>query len=627
MLFKKSTQNTNTNPQDLGGFNPANYQPQPNNGQLHPTGSMPPNQGGVPPQSQVISQPTRGIPPQVTPPPAPKKKSKLPLIIGFILLIVVLGVVALKVKSMVDNANKPEETPEVAYETTGKYALDSLLSALNTYNPETLDSLIGTKDGDSYLAQEWAYVNRVKLREEFITKVGSLVKFEYPNDLMNSGEAVKITHPDYEAIKNNMHTDTEYIKRMLTSSGYKPADYDFSNELTNLMLQYILDKGSIPVKTTDLVIPIRLSVSGTPYIESDADLDDLLFGSDELRGMCTKFSQVCLDWTGFKDEEYVDREEQHNPEYDKWEKVFKKYYKADKGVFNKHTSKWEPFYKRTKKNKYVLDKKGNKVVNYYTIKDKHGKDWIQPDKTIFVKVTKVRQVEDPWVEETGITFNWIGQNYIKNKYTGTGDRYVRVGDGSRENPAGVGTSLITKILCTDGKYHDVRVTLLGYWDKQDGIDYAEKFSIKNRGFSVNSVVQLITAEFRIENLENKAIEFEGSEFTLADKNANISPRTGTLYGFSELTRIEPKQTVVINDWASSTELQFKYFCWGRTFGREFPILYFKVLAGDDKNVAKYSAYEQFTGKSNLEAKPEEQSQPSTGSSQSSQPDNESEDNE
>lgn len=594
MPFKKQSKNTNTDVQGLGGFNPADYQSQ------QGIGVQPQNNGSQPQQGVGIQPPNSGN--QQT--PSPKRKRKFPIVLCIVAILAVTGVGVFVAKSFLSNSERVEE-PEAVYETTGRYALDNLLSALNSYNPETIDSLVGTEDGDSYIAQEWAYVNGVKLREEFITKVCSLVKFAYPNDLMNSGEAVKVTHPDYEAIKNNMQSDTDYIKRMFSSSGYKVTDYNFSDELTNLMVQYILDKGDIPVKTTELVIPIRLNVSGTPYIESDAGLDDLLFGSDGLRGMCAKFSQICLGWTGFKDEEYEEREEQHNPEYDKWNKVFKKYYKADKGIFNKRTSKWEPFYKRTKDNKYVLDKKGNKVVNYYTIKDKNGKDWIQPDKTIFVKATKVRQVEDPWVEETGILYNWIGQNYIKNRYAGTGDRYVRVGDGSRENPAGVGTSLITKILCTDGKYHDVQVTLLGYWDKQDGIDYAEEFSIKNRGFSVNSVVQLITAEFRVENLESKPIEFEGSEFTLADKNANISPRTGTLYGFSEVTHIEPKQSVVINDWASSTELPYKYFCWGRTFGREFPMLYFKVLAGDDKNIAKYSAYEQFTGKSSLEAKPAE----------------------
>ena len=56
MPFKKSTQNTNTNPQDLGGFNPANYQPQHNNGQLPPTGNVPPV-GSIPPTKLLVNMP------------------------------------------------------------------------------------------------------------------------------------------------------------------------------------------------------------------------------------------------------------------------------------------------------------------------------------------------------------------------------------------------------------------------------------------------------------------------------------------------------------------------------------------------------------------------------------------
>ena len=47
-------------------------------------------------------------------------------------------------------------------------------------------------------------------------------------------------------------------------------------------------------------------------------------------------------------------------------------------------------------------------------------------------------------------YNWIGQNFIQNNYTGSGSTVVRVGDGSFERPAGIGITIITKVLCTDG---------------------------------------------------------------------------------------------------------------------------------------------------------------------------------
>lgn len=567
-----------------------------------------------PPNQQVPQQSAQGTSPQPQKPV--KKKSKLPLIIGGVVLVAVLGVVGVKVI----NGNKLVAQTE-SYESSGKFALDNLQSALNNYDASKVDDCVGTGDGDSYLGQEWAYVNGVKLREEFIKKVTNLVKFEYPQvqqmsttgvgmtekdgskimieSMMNNGEAVTVTIPDYDALSQTMDEDIKQIQSMFKSSKYSESDYDWYNEMANLMLQYVCDKDSIHTKTVELELPLAISTSGRPYVKDDALLDDALFGSDEFHNMCAKFSQLCLGYTGYKDEHYTEKEEQPNPEYDEWYALFNKYYTEDNGKFNKNTSKWEPWYLRDENDNYILDENGEKKVNYYSVKDENGKDWIEPSKTIMVDVDKVRQVPDEWVEETGILYNWIGCNFIQNKYTGKGDTVVRVGDGSIEKPAGIGTTIITKVLCTDGKYHDVRVALLGYWTEQNAIDYAEKFSTKNRGFTTSSVVQLITYEVSVENLENQDITFVSSEMTLTDKNSNISSRTGTMYGFSETVTVKAGETTIINDWATSTELAQKYVCWGKDFGRNYSMVYFDALAGTG-NIPKYSAYEQFTGKSSID---------------------------
>ena len=80
--------------------------------------------------------------------------------------------------------------------------------------------------------------------------------------------------------------------------------------------------------------------------------------------------------------------------------------------------------------------------------------------------------------------------------------------------------------------------------------------------------------------------------------SNIAARTGTLYGFFEEVTLKGKEKITINDWASSTELEQKYLGWGKTFGREFPLVYFNCLAGTGE-IPSYSAYEQFTGKATL----------------------------
>lgn len=568
-----------------------------------------------PPNQQVPNQGVQQVPPQPQKPA--KKKSKLPLIIGGVALVAVLGIVGVKAL----NGNKLVAQSE-PYDSSGKFALDNLQSALNNYDASKVDDCVGTADGDSYLGQEWAYVNGVKLREEFIKKVTGVVKFSYPQvqqlsttgvgmtekdgskimieSMMNNGEAVTVTIPDYDALAQTMNEDIKQIQSMFKSSKYSESDYEWYNEMANLMLQYVCDKDSLPTKTVDLNLPLAISTEGRPYVKDDALLDDALFGSDEFHDMCAKFSQLCLGYTGFKDEHYTVKEEQDNPEYAEWYALFNKYYTEDDGKFNKNKSKWEPWYLRDENNDYVLDENGEKKVNYYSVKDENGNDWIEPSKTIMVDVDKVRQVPDEWIEETGILYNWIGCNYIQNSYKGKGDTVVRVGDGSIDRPAGIGTTIITKVLCTDGKYHDVRVALLGYWTEQNAIDYAEKFSTKNRGFTTSSVVQLITYEVSVENLENQDITFVSSEMTLTDKNSNISSRTGTMYGFSETVTVKAGETKIINDWATSTELSQKYVCWGKDFGRNYSMVYFDALAGTG-NIPKYSAYEQFTGKSSIDS--------------------------
>ena len=548
-----------------------------------------------------------------------KKKFPLLLVIGVVVLVIVLAVLVLGKKN-----GKPDEPIELIpisynYEASGKFAYDQLWNSLATFDATKLDALIGTEDGDSWLAREWAYVNGVKLREEFIIKVCSSVKFEYPmieqlsttgvvmtNELgepimissyMNNGESMKVTVPDYKTLLYTMDEDIEYIKHMYNSSGYDIQDFDYSNELINLMLQWICDKVSIPTKVVEVNLPVGLNLAGQPYIKDDSELDKLLFSNVELRELCKKFSQICMEYDGYIDEIYYVDEEVHNPEYDEWYKRFMYFYEKDNGIFDKRTSMWEPWYLRDENHNIVMDENGNRVVNYYSVKAEDGTDWIEPEETIIQTVAKTRKVESPWIDETGIIYNWIGTYYLENEYKGIGDTSLRVGDGTRERPAGIGTSINTKVKCTDGSYANVRVKVIGYWTGQDAIDYAESFSSKNRGFSVTSVVQLITYEIQIENLELYPIKFY-SEISLADDNSNISTRTGTMYGFSEEVELGAKQTVVINDWSTSTELQHKYVVWGKSFGRNFPMVYFNLLAGEGE-IPTYSAYEYFTGKSKL----------------------------
>lgn len=530
---------------------------------------------------------------------------KLVLVAGVLAVIGVAGLVITK-------AVLKDNPVVVDYAGSGKETLDKLQGSINEFDAEALDEMIGTEDGDSYLAQEWAYVNGVSIREEFIKKVCSLVTFKYPqvqqmtekgkqvsdsfyDSLMNNGEEFTVTVPDYEALCASLDNDKDFVSQLLYSAGYKPTDYTYNDDMINLMLQYVLDRAEITTKEETISLSVKNGI-----VEDDAELDKLLFSAQGLRDFCAKFAQISTNWTGTKKETYWGKEEVENPEYKKWYKLFNKYYEQDNGKFKKGVSKWEPWYLRDKNNKFIRDRKGNKIVNYYSVKDKNGKDWIEPDKTIIKKVKKTRDVEDPWEEERAIPYNWIGTYYLANEYDGDYETAFRVGDGTKDAPAGIGTTIITKMRCTDGKYHDVRVALKGYWVGENAIKYTEKFSPKNRGFTTVSPIQLIVYEVQIENLENKTITFEPSEMTLCDDNSNISARTGTVYGFSGKTKIKPHKKVIINDWSSSTELEQKYVCWGKSFSKKYKTVYFKALAGSGGEVPLYSAYKAFTGQSEID---------------------------
>lgn len=538
-----------------------------------------------------------------------KKKSKLPLIIVIIAIIAIIFV--LKVKNNNEESNTPVEQDLSG---SNKEIYDALLAALNNYDAESIDSIVGSEQGDSYLAQEWSYANCNQEREKFISTVCSLVDFNYPEtpqlnkkgeqmmddsgnpimleSTMSNNEAITVTYIDYNSLIQQVDSDKDSILQMYENADITSKDYLYNDEMVDLMLKWINSKNELPTTSKEIQLKVDSGV-----FKDDIELDCLLFSSDEFHNLCDKFSQVASGWTGFKTEKYTEKEEQLNPEYAEWKALFDAYYKADKGKFKKGVSKWEPWYLRDDNNNYILDEDGKKIVNYYSVKDKDGNDWIQPSKKVLVDVKKKREVEDPWVPDSVIPYCFIGAYYCQNQYDGSFSPDVKIGDGSLENPAGVGTPIVTKCLGTDGKYHDVKVTLMGYWKGQDAIDYALSFSEKNRGFDVNSVVQLICYEIKVENLEDKKFSFD-SEMFLSDRNSNQSQRAGTMYGFTSSEKLKGHQSVIINDWDTSTEIDQKYVCWGSSFNRKYDVIYFRALAGEG-NVEPYSAYKSFTGESHV----------------------------
>jgi len=541
----------------------------------------------------------------------PKSKKAKRLLVGLaVVAVVACGGIVVKTVLL--------PTPmEYDYNTSGRALYDNLQSKINNYDAKEIDTLFGSSNGDSYIAQEWSYANNNEVREKYIKYVTSIVKFTYPQveqlstkgkvmkdksgnpimveSYMNNGEKVIVTVPDYQKIADSIKDDSDNIIELGISKNIKDTDFDYQDKCFDLMLEYIMGIDELPTTQVEVSIPI----AGGGIFSDDSELDNALFASKEFHNLCDEFDKVMTGFTGVKEEKYMDKEEVPNPEYDEWYKIFKERYDADGGVFDKYTSQWEPWYVYNDKNELQRDADGNPLVRYYSVKDKNGNDWIQPSKTILKDVEKTREVPAEYMPEQAVPYCFLGSWYIQNKYSGDVPSDIRVGDGTLKHPAGVGTPIITKVKGSDGKYHDIKVTLKGYWVGQDAIDYAVSFSEKNRGFDADSPVQLICYEVQVDNLENKDLTFD-SEMMLCDKSASRTGRTGTMYGFNyEGVTVKANDSIIYNDWATSTEIEQKYVAWGKSFNREVEPVFFKVLAGTGK-VPSYSAYKEFTGKSNLD---------------------------
>lgn len=526
-----------------------------------------------------------------------KKKGKAVYIVIFVLLIAMtaIGVFAYKAQEKED-----KKTPiTIDYTQTGRFAYDTYLQGLAEYNIETL----GVSKA-SYVADEARYTNENEVRLDWIKFVTSQVSFSYPSvDQVNvynevmldeaglpikilssmiSNEQVTMTSLDYSKIADLITADKEAILQLVQDKGYSSADYTYNDEMTNLMLEYLMTKKELPTISQQISLPLNFEIvlntetnkqASKYYIVSDEVVDNILFASDAFHSMTDIFVKAATGWTGEKIEQYSEMEEMDNAEYLMWKTQLDTLMAEDNGKW-KWNSEWDFVYKRDEDGSYIYED-GERVIDYYVLLDEEGESILAPEMKVMVEVQKERTVEDIYVPESIIPYTFLGSYYCQFVYEGESSTVVEVGDGSFEKPAGIGTPMITKALCSDGLYHDVSVTLINYYVNQDAIDYAVSLSEKNRGLDNASAIRYIMLEVSIKNLESAPITLV-SDIYLADSSENSSAKTGTIAGVSESQTINSQETVVFSDWVSSSTIDKRYICWGKTFARVYPVVWFNV---------------------------------------------------
>ena len=450
-----------------------------------------------------------------------------------------------------------------AYESSGLKPLDVLEKSLLGYNISDLNNQISSEK--SWISQELEYANGSKIRNNFIQKVLANIKFEYPTmqaenkrglmfdkagnpvmvkSDMTHGEKVAVTHIDYNALANNFQDNKDEILKLVATHGYSKTDYFYKDEMIDTMIEYIGSVKELPLTTDEIKIPLENKPDITTdakgkevstdhyYIKDDADLDKLLFSTEEFHRMCDSFAMVITGW-----KPTITQQEQDNPEYAKYQR----------GIAE-----------------------GTITANATV-----------PEKKIMVNVV----TGDAFPSEQIIPYTWIGAYYLQHEYK-NGNTIVlpQVGNGTIDRPAGVNTVVLTKAIDTSGYAHDIKLTLTGIWREQDAINYLSKFSEQNRGISNTADVKMLCAEFSVQNLTNAPITIK-EDMALCDKSGNLSSKTGLIYGLTDTLTLAPNESKTIQAWTSSTDLDRKYLIWGRSYNKQFSPTWFKVLAGDKDSEA------------------------------------------
>lgn len=459
----------------------------------------------------------------------------------------------------------PAEKP-VEESLTGRYCLKNWTTDVHSLN--------GNRKG--YLKQELTYANGVDYKEEFLKKVASTVKYApkkvdgvnvYGNKWINSktdkvikvdstvkvDEKVDFTYIDW----NNLEFDKDTLKSIMTELNVKLGCTDYPTRLEEVFCKYVDSLEELPVKTVEYVPKMKENDDGTysMLVDEDIFIDRLLFSSKSFFAALDRFSVVAGGINAV------------NPEYTAWKKLSDEE-KAGKEKPKKWLSELQPTDEWKEWNNLSdEDKKSKKEPTKYNWKGMIRKDW-------------------------------CGAYYLQNEYVEYDSKgnpvkttvKAEIGDGTFENPAGLDTEVLTYVFVSekdkDGNMKDnkypIKIKLIEYGVSGDAISWFEGKDEQNRGIDVNSEVQYVYYIFEVTNMSNKKLTINDNS-TLCDKNANITSRTGILYGIKDSITLEPDESGKVESWSRSTELNKQYLVWGKDFERRLSPIWFRVLAGDIDN--------------------------------------------
>jgi len=434
----------------------------------------------------------------------------------------------------------------------------------------------------SNLDMEIVYMNENKTRTEFLKKV--LEKAE----VNASKSGIEYTHINWSYVSALMqNVDYEKIQKMYKDAGIDRKAHDFQDKMADLYSKYIsenydkmvakegdyarsyINSFAEPTITVSMSLNEATDKDGKVTMELLNTLDKSLFGSDEFHNSLDVFGLVATGDIGKKEET-----EKHK-EWASRKKILEDYgSKIDKLPVNELKDVNNVL-------KDVLN--DNYKVNIDDPKDAYKKALEELNKVEPVpwKIDSAKDLMEKFKKGSLTPYTWIGSYFLQNEYKDAEGKQIivnaQIGDGSYEKPKAIGSSFVTKAKGTDGKYHDVKVTLKSITTGQDAIKQSLEVDERNQGFTTTSDLVLGVVMFTVENTTDDEIEID-SEFSLADKSINLVPRNGSMFGFKERIKLKGREIGQMSDWFFAKEVDTSNLIWGKTFNRAYPVVWQNVLA-------------------------------------------------
>lgn len=512
---------------------------------------------------------------------------------------------------------------------------------------------------NSLLAQETAYAGKSDSRQKMVGSVLSNVSYEIPqtqqttvynkpvekdgepvmeeDDLMGTDPVVKLTYIDWDKVS----TDPNTIKVFMDDAKVKPDDPDIREKLTDVFAEYISSlsaNDNLPVKTVkwkpefeeekvaDPSDPDSGKLINSRKIspKEDANLDKVLFSGKSMWRAETRFSAAALgtdpgadwsEWLGGLD--------------------------TEGGEGSEAESKGESGSGTEEEGAGVGDPNAGGTITEDLEGDKDGQETPDGSEGITDSSDKTEEPAEedgqddvfPAEEEMPAVGNysfispyWIGAWFLQEGIVDEGKKFEKdvspifppIGDGSKESPAGLNTSVLTVQLDKEKKgkktkvvENPIRVELMQVSTGQDAFDFYQSKDSRNRGFTLESQVKYMSMRLKVTNLSKKEITIRDNT-SLSDDQINLTDRTGQVFGLAGSVKLKPGESGVIESWAGSPTLDRSYLIWGADYNRKHDVVWFRTLAANEGKVDAVKDRDDSPGQSKEEEGSEEGTDDSTG---------------